>query len=155
MEFCPNPKFFGIPWKFSILPSSKEVHGTWKNWYSQKLYFSVLLSVFDRWLYAKYHRNATYCIDFNIIFRIWYFNAIASAKRHKASENSMLLYIIMFLIARPELVKWCPLNSWTSLYSHGLTLISTVTTNHMHRKVRDVIIYPSNSSGCTLKLENG
>ena len=79
MEFFPDPKFHGIPWNFSILPSSMEFHGT---------------LVFDWWfdvIWLKSHRNVTYCIDFNIVIRIW--NTPVSAKMAQGQRKWRAVYI--------------------------------------------------------------
>ena len=50
--------------------------------------------VFDWWLdviWLKSHRNATNCIDFNIVIRI--LNTQCQRKWHKVSENGMLLTV--------------------------------------------------------------
>ena len=52
-----------VPWH------PMEFHGTWWNCYFKK----IILLVFDWWLYViwlKSHRNAAYCVDFDIIISV-------------------------------------------------------------------------------------
>ena len=98
MKFCPDPKFHGIPWNFFHTPEFHEIPWNsmellifpkifhdipWNliNFIFKKIIFLYILLVFDWWLdviWLKSHRNATYCIDFNIVIRI--LNTPVSAK---------------------------------------------------------------------------
>ena len=57
----------------NFFKSHMECHGTWLIWYSKITSSQILFLVFDWWLcviWPKSHRNATYCIHFNIIIHI-------------------------------------------------------------------------------------
>ena len=94
-----------VPWNsmefHCIFLNSMEFHGTWLIWYFKNSYskyccWNLIADYISFWV--KSHRNAPYCIDFNIVIRI--LNTSMSAKMAQGQRKWRAVYY--------ELSNCCP-----------------------------------------------
>ena len=120
-NFFHTPEFHGIPWnsmELLIFPKKvpwnyMEFHGTffwssmgfygipWNslNFIFKKIIFLNIVLVFDWWLdviWLESHKNATYCIDFNIVICI--LNTPVSTKMAQGQRKwRAVIYIYIYI----------------------------------------------------------